>query len=93
MARLLLLSNGHGEDLSGSLIGIALQKLGHQVEAMPFVGRGGAYGAVGIKTLGKKREFSTGGLGYTSLKGRFTEFLQGQALYLIDCILRLLSEI
>ena len=36
--RILLLSNGHGEDLSGALIGTALQQQGCSVEALPLVG-------------------------------------------------------
>ena len=31
MARLLLLSNGHGEDLSGALLGRSLSEQGHDV--------------------------------------------------------------
>jgi uncharacterized protein (TIGR03492 family) len=82
-ARILLLSNGHGEDLSGALIGEALQRLGHQVEALPLVGHGRAYRQAGIPVLGRTREYSTGGLGYTSLLGRLTEVVQGQILYLL----------
>ena len=41
--RILLLSNGHGEDLSGALIGTALQQQGCSVEALPLVGHGQAY--------------------------------------------------
>ena len=82
MARILLLSNGHGEDLSGALIGNALQKLNHEVDALPFVGYGHSYKEAGIRTLGRSKEFSTGGLGYTSIYGRFTELLQGQLFYL-----------
>ena len=78
MARLLLISNGHGEDVSGALLGIELQRIGHQVEAFPFVGKGNAYQNVGIKIHGFRKEFSTGGIGYTSLIGRFTELIQGQ---------------
>ena len=43
MGRLLLLSNGHGEDLSGALLGRALQTEGHDVEALPLVGKGQPY--------------------------------------------------
>ncbi len=82
MARILLLSNGHGEDVSGALIGKALKKVGHVVHAIPFVGHGISYSDVGIRILGYTREFSTGGLGYTSLRGRLTELIQGQGLYL-----------
>ncbi len=90
MTRILLLSNGHGEDLSGALIAQALKIHGHKVEALPFVGRGRAYLEIGIKILGKSREFSTGGLGYTSIRGRFTELLQGQVFYLLGRLFQLL---
>jgi len=84
MTRVLLLSNGHGEDLSGSLIGQRLQAGGVEVEALPLVGHGAAYRQVGLRVLGQTREFSTGGLGYTSLGGRLTEVFQGQATYLMQ---------
>ena len=84
MTRVLLLSNGHGEDLSGSLIGQRLQAGGVEVEALPLVGHGAAYRQVGLRVLGQTREFSTGGLGYTSLGGRLTEVFQGQATYLLQ---------
>ena len=88
--RVLLLSNGHGEDLSGALIGTALQQQGCSVEALPLVGHGQAYVQAGITTRGKTREYSTGGLGYTSLIGRITEVVQGQVLYLLSRLLLLL---
>ncbi len=90
MARYLLLSNGHGEDLSGALIGKALKGLGNQVEALPIVGLGNAYKAAGIGVIGEAKEFSTGGLGYTSLKGRIKEVIQGQIFYLLKRLLLLL---
>ncbi|MCT0212173.1 MULTISPECIES: lipid-A-disaccharide synthase-related protein [unclassified Synechococcus] len=83
MQRVLLLSNGHGEDLSGSLIGARLQAGGVIVQALPLVGHGAAYRQAGIEVLGATREFSTGGLGYTSLGGRLTELFQGQLAYLL----------
>ena len=82
-ARILLLSNGHGEDLSGALIGLELQKLGHQLDALPLVGHGRAYAQAALPLLGRTREYSTGGLGYTSLLARLTEVVQGQVLYLL----------
>ena len=88
--RILLLSNGHGEDLSGALIGQELQRLGFQVEALPLVGHGRAYQQAGITTRGRTREYSTGGLGYTSLLGRITEVVQGQVLYLLSRLALLL---
>ena len=91
-APILLLSNGHGEDLSGALLGRSLRELGHPVEALPLVGRGEAYRRAGIPLLGRTREFSTGGIGYTSFKGRLTELVQGQVFYLLRQLLRLLGK-
>jgi uncharacterized protein (TIGR03492 family) len=79
----LLLSNGHGEDLSGALLAAALQRLGVAVEALPLVGHGDPYRRQGIAVLGHTRSYSTGGLGYTSLAGQLTELIQGQVLYLL----------
>ena len=92
MARILLLSNGHGEDLSGSLLGRALLQQGHDVKALPLAGLGNPYQQADIPLLGRSHEFSTGGLGYTSLRGRLTELLQGQVLYLIRRLIRLLRH-
>ena len=83
MKPVLLLSNGHGEDLSGSLLASALRRRGVAVEALPLVGHGEAYRRAAIPVLGRTRSFSTGGLGYTSLRGQLTELLQGQPLYLL----------
>ncbi len=91
MSRLLLLSNGHGEDLSGALLGLALQQLGHQVDALPLVGNGHPYREAGLPLILRTREFSTGGLGYTSLRGRLTELVQGQVLHLLGGLVRLLK--
>jgi uncharacterized protein (TIGR03492 family) len=87
VSRLLLISNGHGEDLSGARLGQGLLKRGLIVEAMPLVGHGSAYRQVGIPVLGPTRDFSTGGLGYTSLRGRLTELRQGQLPYLLGRLL------
>ena len=90
MARILLLSNGHGEDLSGALLAQELQQQGHNVQALPLAGLGSAYQKAGVPLLGRSHEFSTGGIGYTSLRGRLTELLQGQVLYLLRRLIRLL---
>ena len=89
MNRLLLLSNGHGEDLSGALLGEALLQQGLVVEALPLVGRGEPYRKAGIPVLVSGRDFSTGGLGYTSLGGRLTELREGQYLDVLRRLKRL----
>ena len=92
MGRILLISNGHGEDVSGALLGQALQECGHSLQALPLAGLGRPYLQAGIPLLGRSHEFSTGGIGYTSLRGRLTELIQGQILYLLRRLVRLLRH-
>ncbi|MDB9519808.1 lipid-A-disaccharide synthase-related protein [Roseofilum reptotaenium CS-1145] len=63
---LLFLSNGHGEDLNGSLIVKALQESYPQMKvgAMPFVGAGGAYRGLGVPIIGPTRTLPSGGIWY-----------------------------
>jgi len=90
--QLLLLSNGHGEDLSGARLGQALQQQGAQVRAVPLVGDGAPYRQADLQVAGRTQSFSTGGLGYASFTGRLKEILQGQVLYLLKRSWRLLRE-
>ena len=89
MKPVLLLSNGHGEDLSGALVASQLIQMGIAVEALPLVGHGASYRQLGIPVLGRTRSCSTGGLGYTSLAGRIAELLEGQMLYVLSRLLLL----
>ncbi len=85
----LLVSNGHGEDLSGARLASSLRRRGISVEALPLVGHGQAYRRAGITVLGRTRQGSTGGLGYTSLWGQLTDLLEGQPLYVLQRLLLL----
>ncbi|MEB3362596.1 MAG: lipid-A-disaccharide synthase-related protein [Synechococcaceae cyanobacterium] len=87
--RLLLLSNGHGEDLSGSMLALALRQRGVQLEALPLVGHGQSYRRVGVPVIGPTREYSTGGLGYTSLRGYLRDLFEGQPLYVLGRLVQL----
>ena len=89
MKPVLLLSNGHGEDLSGALVASQLIQMGIAVEALQLVGHGTSYRQLGIPVLGRTRNCSTGGLGYTSLAGRIAELLEGQMLYVLNRLLLL----
>ena len=84
MFKILILSNGHGEDLSGSLLAEQLVKSGYSVDALPIVGNGINYKKENVKIIGKTREFRTGGIGYNSLKGRILEILQGEIFYFLQ---------
>ena len=81
MSRILLLSNGHGEDLSGSLLAKHLIGKGDLVEALPIVGDGENYKKVNVRIIGKTKKFSTGGIGYNSFKGRMIEIFGDQIFY------------
>lgn len=61
--KILLLSNGHAEDLAAAGIGIELKKLLPDCEltALPLVGLGKAYDKAGIKNLGLKKLLPSGG--------------------------------
>ena len=83
MYKILLLSNGHGEDLSGSLIAKQFVNSGYSVDALPIVGKGIHYEKEKITIIGKTKEFSTGGIGYNSLKGRLIEIFGGEIIYLL----------
>ena len=65
-ARVLIISNGHGEDLNGSLIAAALQTLepGLSLAALPIVGSGSAYQSRGIPLLHRGRPLPSGGMVY-----------------------------
>jgi uncharacterized protein (TIGR03492 family) len=78
-----MLSNGHGEDLSGSLLAKQFVKSGYSVHALPIVGKGNHYEKEKIRIIGKTKEFSTGGIGYNSFKGRLTEIFGGEIFYLL----------
>ena len=94
MPRFLVLSNGHGEDLSGSILARRLILIGHKVDALPIVGLGEAYKKEKINIIGKTRKFNTGGLGYNSLKGRIYDLFNGQIYYFLKkiCIVLLIRK-
>jgi uncharacterized protein (TIGR03492 family) len=84
LSSVLLVSNGHGEDLSGARLAAELRRRGLQVEALPLVGHGHAYRRAGIPVQGRTRQGSTGGLGYTSLWGQLTDLVEGQPFYVLQ---------
>ncbi len=94
MPRILVLSNGHGEDLSGCILAKRLILIGNKVEALPIVGSGEAYMKEKINIIGKTRKFNTGGLGYNSLKGRLNDLFNGQIYYFLKkiCIVVLIRK-
>jgi uncharacterized protein (TIGR03492 family) len=66
MVNLLVLSNGHGEDIIAVKVIEALQSLRPQgsIQALPLVGSGHAYQAKGIPLLGPSQAMPSGGFIY-----------------------------
>jgi len=50
---------------------------------LPIVGKGNHYEKEKINIIGKTKEFSTGGIGYNSFRGRLIEIFGGEIFYLI----------
>ena len=66
--KLLLISNGHGEDAIGGRLAQEFRKLAPnlELEAVPIVGRGMPYERAGIPVLGPRWELPSGGFTFTS---------------------------
>ena len=59
--RILLVSNGHGEDVMAAAVGRALRAHDLTVEAVPLIGRGAAYDTADIAAHGPRRSLPSGG--------------------------------
>ncbi len=76
--RVLLVSNGYGEDLMGSALARALRERGVHVAAYPLVGIGHPYEAEGIETLDPRRTLPTAGFGFrTGLRAAWKDLRAG----------------
>ncbi|MBF6596027.1 MAG: hypothetical protein IVW51_16500 [Thermaceae bacterium] len=58
---IVIVSNGHGEDIIGAALGRELAALGYEIEALPLVGKGNAYERAGFPVLGPRAEMPSGG--------------------------------
>src|SRR5690554_3165361 len=59
--RILLLSNGHGEDAMGAILATALRDENLVVDAFPLVGTGRAYTQADIPVVGVQQVMPSGG--------------------------------
>jgi uncharacterized protein (TIGR03492 family) len=77
--RILFLSNGHGEDLNGSLVVQALQQLDPTVEisALPLVGAGHAYKKLNVPIIGPTQSLPSGGFIYMGLGQAIRDLFAG----------------
>ena len=81
--RLLVLSNGHGEDLIALRVLQALHRRCPQLQiaVLPLVGEGSAYGAAEaagvLQRIGPRRALPSGGFSNQSLRGLWSDLLAG----------------
>ncbi|MBI3963080.1 MAG: hypothetical protein HY335_10020 [Deinococcus sp.] len=77
--RVLLISNGHGEDAVGAHLGRRLRELcpGWQLQALPLVGLGRSYERLGIALLEPRRELPSGGVVRLNLRRFWSDLRQG----------------
>ncbi len=76
--RVLLISNGHGEDLIGATLAERLLGIsGLELAAFPLVGTGRAYTALGIPLVMPGRDFPSGGFLRNSLKNLLLDLRSG----------------
>lgn len=79
MGSLLLISNGHGEDvIAAAILENLLQKAkGLRVQVMPIVGEGNAYRSLDVKLLGPLKTLPTGGFMRQNLTNFFRDLKGG----------------
>jgi uncharacterized protein (TIGR03492 family) len=73
--RILIVSNGHGEDIIGQALGCELLKLGYSIDALPLVGHGHAYETGSMNILGPRKAMPSGGFVFNQ-RGAFWKDLQ-----------------
>jgi uncharacterized protein (TIGR03492 family) len=75
--RLLVISNGHGEDTMGVLLGRALRGRGLAVSAFPLVGEGRAYVSAGLPVVGVQAAMPSGGFVLEGIHGLWQDVRAG----------------
>ncbi len=79
MAKILFISNGHGEDLNASIIAEALRRLypSWELSAMPLVGQGNAYRRQDIPIICPTRSLPSGGFVYMDWRQLWRDLQSG----------------
>lgn len=79
ITRILLISNGHGEDLNGSLIGDALSSIDPNliISAFPIVGEGKSYRNKGIEIVAPLKSMPSGGIFYLNIINLIKDIFSG----------------
>jgi len=79
ISRILLISNGHGEDLNGSLMGEALSLVDPNLTicAFPIVGEGKSYIKKGIEIVAPLKSMPSGGIFYLNIINLIKDLFSG----------------
>lgn len=77
VARVLLVSNGYGEDRIAVAIARRWSAPGTELWAFPVVGEGRAYRAAGLPVVGPTRELPSGGFSLRSRRGIWADLTEG----------------
>lgn len=88
-SKILLISNGHGEDLNSSLIGAALKSIEPSfiIEAFPIVGEGKSYINKGIKIVAPLKSMPSGGIFYLNIINLIKDLFSGLITLTINQII------
>lgn len=86
--KILIISNGNGEDLIGSKLLEELRKHEIEPDVMPLVGKGSFYSKIGAKILGRTRNMPSGGF-LTSPLAILKDLFAGVLFYHLVQIIRL----
>ena len=94
---LLIISNGHGEDVIASLIikELILLRKFNNIEVMPLVGDGKIFDELvsqNITKIGFQKVLPSGGFSNQSLKGFWNDFKEGMLIYLVKNWLELIRK-
>ncbi|MFC1496402.1 hypothetical protein ACFL52_03200 [Candidatus Margulisiibacteriota bacterium] len=73
--KILIISNGHGEDLVGAALSEKLT--GHKISALPIVGEGKAYENKGCQILGPRKKLPGGGFSLRHLPSLISDLQSG----------------
>jgi len=81
-ARVLIISNGHGEDQIAAVLGGKLAEVAPEVtiRALPLVGAGRAYAQYGIPVIMQAEELPSGGFARNSLRNLWMDVKGGSSV-------------